>query len=100
MTAPTAVYVWCPDCLAGRAEIDPSHPDEEVQCDDSGGTNCDMTWTPDPDAFANAMTAAGYRNDENHGWVAPGEKFWLRCDACYYGWSHTDGPPERRGRWD
>ena len=92
VTAPTAVYVTCP--CGGRAEVDPSNP-ELVECE-----LCDNEFAPDPDAFAQAMTAAGYRNDENHGWVEPGEKFWLRCDACYYGWSHTEGPPERRGRWD
>lgn len=101
MTAPSAVYVWCPSCLAGRAEIDPSHPDDIVQCDDSGGTNCDAEFAPEPDAFAKAMTDAGYVNDENHGWVDPTDtSWWLDCNPCYYGWSHTEGPPERRGRWE
>ena len=92
MTAPSAAYVTH-EC-GGRAEIDPPNP-ELVECE-----LCDAEFAPEPDAFAQAMTDAGYRFDADHGWVAPGDKFWLYCDACWHGWSHTEGPPERRGRWE
>ena len=91
MTAPTAGYVACP--CGGRA---PVYEPEWAACE-----TCGKEFGPETGEIAAAMTAAGYRNDENHGWIDPTDKsWWLYCDACYYGWSHTDGPPERRGRWD
>ena len=92
MTAPSAVYVTH-EC-GGRAEVDPPNP-ELVECE-----LCGAEFPPEPDDFARAMTDAGYRFDANHGWVDPTDNsWWLDCNPCYYGWSHTEGPPERRGRW-
>ena len=90
MTERGVENVTCP--CGGRA---PVYEPEWAACE-----LCGKEFGPETGEIAQAMEAAGYRNDENHGWVAPGEKFWLYCDACYYGWSHTDGPPERRGRWE
>ena len=97
MTAASAVYVWCPDCLAGRAEIDPSNPDEEVQCNDSGGTNCDWTWTPSPETVRRALESRGYSYSDRHGWRTDADiqdDSWnCECEDCHPG-------VERRGRWE
>ena len=89
MTAPA--YVTC--ACGGRAPVDERDPSDEMECE-----LCGHIWYEDAGAV---LTRAGYVNDANHGWVDPTDtSWWLDCNPCYYGWSHTEGPPERRGRWE
>jgi len=78
----SAVYLWCPSCLDGRSEVDPSNPDLPMECE-----ACGHEWEPGLLSVELVLGARGYVFTPNHGWRTEAEmrEDAVGCDSCRYG---------------